>query len=167
LPKTFADIPEIRCSLLTFSPADFGVPGPAVPDFQRAAHDEITAQLFDYLEKALQNKDDPWQAIKVIANGERILAIYVNAACDRLEPLRADLARTLHVAARMARRFFIKKAFSCSNEDYPKYNKWLREFGWSLGDPLVAEDYKAVRAHLDFGKALFADIHRRTRRSMA
>ena len=81
--------------------------------------------------------------------------------------IRAQLAQTVDGAYRMARRFFIKQALSCSREEHPTYIKSLREFGWSLGDPEVAEDYAAVLAHLDFGKALFDDILKRHRRTMA
>jgi hypothetical protein len=162
------DIPSITCGVLPFSFSHFDPldDRPALPSAQRDAHDEICKQLFHYLQIALQAKDDGMRPFRIMATAEKLLAEYVDADFDMLEPLRADLAHTVRVAARMARRFFLKRAFSCSAETYPFYQQALREFDWHLGDPMLAEDYQAVRAHLDYGRALFAEIHRRTRRSL-
>ena len=125
---------------------------------------EITDQLFDHLERALRHRHDPMRAIRVMAAGERVLAEYTAQGFHRLEPLRVDLALTVHAAFGMSRRFFIKKALTCSKQEFAKYQQSVREFGWTYSGE-AAEDYDAVIAHLDYGKALFADIIERHHRS--
>ena len=158
------DLPEFCCSVLPFSHLDYYDTSPPAESSQRSAFLEITDQLFDHLERALRHRHDPMRAIRVMAAGERVLAEYTAQGFHRLEPLRVDLALTVHAAFRMSRRFFIKKALTCSKQEFAKYQQSVREFGWTYSGE-AAEDYDAVIAHLDYGKALFADIIERHHRS--
>jgi hypothetical protein len=122
-------------------------------DVQRDVFDEIYGQLFEYLLAAYQNKEDRWQALRIIIQAEKLIAEYQDWGLDLLTPLQ----EVLHQLFRVERRVFIRRALLCREEDRPIYREALRR--WDC-DADAADDFRAVKAALARGKDLFADLRR-------
>jgi hypothetical protein len=121
---------------------------------------EITGRLMGYVEAALK-EPDPWKPIRIMAQAERLLGEYIEYNFHLLMPLQRQLQDTVFTAHRMARRFFIKRALTCSKEDQPFFDDYIR--AGKLEGPGAVEDYEAVERHLDFGKKLMNGLVRKTR----
>jgi hypothetical protein len=149
------DFPRITCGVI---PIRLGVldTEPADPDVQREVFFEITDQLFDYVGAAMKSKDS-MQAVRIMAQGERVMREYIEVGFDLLEPLQRQLRDTVLTLCRMSRRYFIKRALTCSKEQQPFYDDYMKS--GKLDGPGAAEDFEAVERHLDEGRALFDDLY--------
>jgi len=113
---------------------------------------EIYEQLFEYLAAAYKNREDRWQAVRIIIQAEKLIAEYLEVGFDLLIPLQ----EVLHQLFRVERRIFIRRALLCREEDRPIYTEALKR--WDGVD--ASEDFRAVEAALERGKDMFADLRR-------
>ena len=93
-------------------------PRPPSRETQQDALDDIEAQFVKYM-KLARADPDPWAAIQIIINAERILDEYASAGFDRLAPFQAAVQRDLWNAWRCVRRQFIKRALLSPAHEFP------------------------------------------------
>ena len=134
---------------------------PVPEETQRQVLDEMMSQLFEVVEEALK-QTDPWAAVKIFANGERIVARYIAVNFTILEPLHQALLATLETFWRMARRQFLKRALKAPDHEYQFYLDTLRE-GWLDGEG-ADEDFRCAERHVDEGARLMEGIWPRPER---
>jgi hypothetical protein len=143
--------PEVTCGCLLLR-----FPGeedePIKLDVQRNVFDEIYGQLYRYLLAAYQNREDHWQALRIIIQAEKLIAEYQDWGFDLLNPLQ----EVLHQLFRAERRIFIRRALLCREQDRPIYKEALKRWDGPDG----ADDFRAVVAALDCGASMFADLRR-------
>jgi hypothetical protein len=151
---------QINCSVLLLNPWPEREHWSVPKDIQRGALDEIATQIFEYVEEALKQRD-PWAAASIMAKGEKVIATYTAEKFDQLLPLQQALQATLHTFWRMARRRFIRAALRAPAYEYELYQQDFKSGMFDGEDAL--EDWHAVEAHLDEGRALFNDLHRRSK----
>src|SRR5262249_1987544 len=153
--------PALTCSIYRPRPYEWDNGGPAHPDAQLAAFKEITDQLFEHAYAALKDRDDHWKVFRIIARAERLLGIYTSENFDHLLPIHRELQNTLHLAFRIVRRAFIRRALTCPEDQRAAYDEYIRS--GKLEGPDAVADYEAVEKHLDEGRALYDDLHRRSK----
>jgi hypothetical protein len=147
-------------SVLPF-PSKLRPPSPAT---QQAVLDDISRQLIVFLSLAKKDKRNPFRALSILANCERVLDVYTSAGYDQLSEFKHALQTDLRTALRMARRYFIRQVLLSSKEELPDIMEEFYATGWKYrGEAL--KDYKIVEAHIDYGMDLFADLHKRQRRN--
>ena len=137
----------IHCSILPFNPFDYWDRSPVDPAIQRD-------ELWDCLNAAYRNREDRWQAVKIIIQAERLVAEYMEFGCDSFLPLQ----EVLHDLFRVERRLFIRRALLCREQDRPTYKEALKK--WDC-DADAADDFRVVERHLSEGRALFEDLRQR------
>jgi hypothetical protein len=147
------DDPEVNCKIIPICLYPWDKDEPVDLDVQRDAFNEIYEQLFRYLTAAYKNREDRWQACRIIIRAEKLIDMYTTEGFDLLQPL----ADVLHQLFRAERRIFIRRALLCREQDRPIYKEALRR--WDC-DGDAADDFRAVRAALERGKDMFADLRR-------
>jgi hypothetical protein len=147
------DDPEISCSIFAFNPFDPGDRSPVDLDIQLDAFDEVYEQIWDCLNVAYQNREDRWQAVRLIIQAEKLVTEYIGYGWTLMQPL----AEVLHRLFRAERRIFIRRALLCREEYRPIYKKALER--WDC-DADAADDFRVVVRHLDEGRALLDDLRR-------
>jgi hypothetical protein len=146
--------PEINCSILPFSHLDYWDRSPVDPKIQRDAFNQIFEQLWDCLNAAYRNREDRWQAVRIIIQAERLVAEYMEFGWDTFGPLRD----VLHDLFRVERRVFIRRALLCREEYRPIYMEALKR--WDC-DADAADDFRAVERALNESANMFEDLRRR------
>ena len=116
--------PEINCSTLPFSHLDYWDRSPVDPAIQTDAFNEIFEQLWDYLNAAYRNREDRWQAVRIIIQAEKLVAEYMGFGWNLMQPL----ADVLHQLFRVERRVFIRRALLCKEENRPLYREALKKW---------------------------------------
>jgi hypothetical protein len=144
------DDPEIKCRAV---PIRLWDDVPIDPGTQHRTFEEIYWQIYELLFAAYENRDDRWQAVKIIIQAEKLIAQYTDAGFDLLIPLQ----EVLHQLFRAERRIFIRRALLCREQDRPIYKAALKK--WDC-DADAAADFRVVERHLSEGRALFADLRR-------
>jgi hypothetical protein len=129
------------------------------PEAECVAFIDITDQVIESISLALQSKGDPWRAIRVMASAEQIMDLYASHRFISFLPLQRQLQATLHSVWRMTRRRFIRAALRAPDHEYELYQRDFKSGIFDGEDAL--EDWHAVERHLDEGRALFDDLHRR------
>jgi hypothetical protein len=147
------DDPEASCSILPFNHLDFWDTSPVDPDIQRDAFEEIYGQLFQYLDAAYQNREDRWQALRIIIQAEKLVSEYYRQGFTILLPLQ----EVLHDLFRAERRIFVRRALLCREEDRPLYKEALKK--WE--GPGAADDFRIVERALAHSANMFDDLRRR------
>jgi hypothetical protein len=142
----------VRCNVLPFRLGSWDT-GPADRDAQLDAFEEISGQILEYLSAAYENREDRWQAVRIIIQAERLVAEYLATEFDLLLPLQ----EVLHRLFRAERRIFIRRALLCREEYRPIYKEALK--CWDC-DADAAEDFRVVEQHLHEGKRIFDDLRR-------
>jgi hypothetical protein len=147
--------PEFLCGTLAINDRPWEGPEPH-PLMHREAFFEITGQLIEFLEKALQNKEDVWKPIRIMVQAEHLIDMYTRNHFDLLVPLQADLQVTIRAAFRMARRAFYRRALRAPPHEVALYQKDLDEgFLW---DEEAEADFEAVQQHLRYGTKLMEGL---------
>jgi hypothetical protein len=131
------------------------------PEAEHVAFIDLTGQVIESISLALENKFDPWRAITVMAGAERLMDLYASHGFTSLLPLQRQLQATLHTAWRMARRRFVRAALRAPAQEYEAYQATFKSGMFDGPDALA--DWHAVERHLDEGRALFSDLHRRSK----
>jgi hypothetical protein len=147
--------PEICCGVwpaASIFPSDDLVD----PRAQRDAYNEICGRAFGYMFAAVKNKD-PWQAIRLLIQAERLVGEYVVGGFERLIPLQEEFRDLLRDLIRVERRVVIRRALLCREKDIPRYTEVLR--AWE--GPDATEDFWIVDRALKRGGDIFADLRRR------
>jgi hypothetical protein len=144
--------PEIDCSRICLYSWDNGKP--IDRDVQRSAFDVIYSQLWDCLNAAYQNREDRWQACRIIINAEKLVSMYTAEGYFLLQPL----ADVLHDLFRVERRLLIRRALLCREEHRPIYKEALRK--WDC-DADAADDFRVVERALNESANMFEDLRRR------
>jgi hypothetical protein len=145
--------PQVTCGCLLIPLYPGEKDEPVRLDVQRDVFDEIYGQLWDYLNAAYNNRQDRWQAVRIIIQAEKLIAEYLDWGFDLLIPLQ----QVLHQLFRVERRIFIRRALLCREEDRPIYKEALKK--WDV-DADAADDFRVVERHLNQGRALFDDLRR-------
>jgi len=146
------DDPEVKCGCLLVPLYPGEEDEPVRLDVQRDVFDEIYGQLFRYLLAAYQNREDRWQAVRIIIQAEKLVAEYLAEGFDLLIPLQ----EVLHSLFRVERRIFIRRALHCREEDRPIYKEALKK--WEGMDAM--EDFRVVEVALARGANMFEDLRR-------
>lgn len=144
--------PEVKCGCLPFPLYPDEADEPVRLDVQSEVFDEIYQQLWDYLLAAYQNRDDRWQALRIIIQAEKLIAEYTRQGFYLLNPL----AEVLNLLFRAERRIFIRRAVLCREAERPIYKEALKRFE----GPDALADFDAVQRHLDEGGPLFDDLRK-------
>jgi hypothetical protein len=151
--SVMAKDPIINCGVIPICLYPWDKGQPIDPDIQLSTFDEIYEQLFEYLTAAYKNREDRWQACRIIIQAEKLLDLYIPEGFDLLIPLQ----EVLHQLFRAERRIFIRRALLCREGDRPIYKEALKR--WDC-DADAADDFKAVKAALERGRDMFEDLRR-------
>jgi hypothetical protein len=138
------------------------------PEIQQEALTDVLCQLVTYLAAAAKaSRSDPFKAIRVLANCERILDSYASANFDLIGEYQRLLKTNLRAALRQARRTFFREAFlSRSMEEFSTYRQTMVDAGWRMSHPEAFEDYNTVVEEMFEGDRLRASaLQERKRRS--
>jgi hypothetical protein len=121
---------------------EFSVDHPIAPsaETQQTALDDIEAQFVKYM-KLARDDPDPWKAIQIISNAERILDEYVSAGFDRLAPFQAAVQRDLWNVWRCVRRQFLWRALLSPAHEFPRYLATARDPKLGLDGPDADADF--------------------------
>jgi hypothetical protein len=145
--------PEINCGVIPICLYPWDKGKPIDIKIQLNAFDELHEQIFECLTAAYKNREDRWQACRIIIQAEKLLDLYIPEGFDLLIPLQ----EVLHQLFRAERRIFIRRALLCREQDRPIYNEALKR--WDC-DADAMDDFRVVERHLSEGRALFADLRR-------
>jgi hypothetical protein len=120
---------------------------------QRRVDLDILKQLNAHLDSiSKQHPVDLWAPIRVAVRAERIVGIYVSQGFDELTLLREEIRRPLNVRWRMRRRKIFAAAFKCPADEYPRWQRIMRQpwFGANpYGRPTdTKEDLEAAERHV-------------------
>lgn len=137
-------------------------PWPPSREMQQCVLEDIQQQFCTYMERALRDPD-PWKAIRIMANAEKIFDAYIRERFTMLVPFRRELQADLHKAWRMARRQFIKRALLSPPNEFPLYVANARDPELGLDGPDAIEDLEAVVRHLETREPLNGDLRKRPR----
>jgi hypothetical protein len=140
---------------------DPDIPAPS-PQIQQDALDDVQQQFVTLMEQAAVDPD-PWKAIRIMVNAEKILGIYTNCRFNMLAKAEAEFQSDLHKIWRMARRQFIRRALLSPAHEFPLYLDDQRNPELCLDGPDALEDFHAVERHLDERQPLFDDLHKHQR----
>lgn len=132
-------------------------PKPLSPETQQDALDDIQAQFVEYMTLVVRDPD-PWVAIRIMVNCERILDSYTSEGFVMLAPVQAKLQADLHKVWRMARRQFLKRALLSPAHEFPLYLADCRDPELGLDGPDAIADFDAVVRHLEEGGPLYGDL---------
>jgi hypothetical protein len=130
---------------------------PIAPSAQREAFNEISGKAFRYCSEAYHNRD-PWKAIRILINAEKVVGGYVLEGFNLLEPLQEAFRSLLRDLIRVERRIVIRRALLCKEDERPQWKEALK--AWDFGPDAVA-DYWAVEKALKRGADIFADLRRK------
>ena len=137
-------------------------PWPPSRETQECALFDIKAQFVECMERVLADPD-PWVAIKIMVNAERILDAYVRERFHMLAPVQAELKADLHKVWRMARRKFLRAALLSPAHEFPQFLATARDPKLGLDGVDADADFDAVVRHLEAGGPLFDDLRKRDR----
>jgi hypothetical protein len=73
--------PKFMCGTLAINDRPWEGPEPH-PRIHREAFFEITAQLIEFVEEALQNKADVWKPIRIMVQAEHLIDLYTKNHFD-------------------------------------------------------------------------------------
>jgi Leu/Phe-tRNA-protein transferase len=135
-------------------------PWPPSRETQECALFDIQVQFVECMERAVQDPD-PWVAIKIMVNAERILDAYARGRFVMLAPVRDELRADLHKVWRMERRRFIRRALLSPADEFPRYLAAARDPKLGLDGPDADADFDAVVRHLEQGGPLYGDLRKR------
>jgi hypothetical protein len=140
-------------------------PSPSA-ETQQCALDDIQHQFVAYMTVAVQDPD-PWKAIRIIVNCEKILDTYTSEGFDLLAEFQIELQADLHKVWRMARRSFIKRALLSPAHEFPLYVADFRDPKLGLDGPDANADFDAVVQHIEEGGPLYEDLRKRGRAKLS
>jgi hypothetical protein len=132
-------------------------PLPPSRETQECALFDIQVQFVECMERALA-EPDPWVAIRIMVNCERILDTYARERFVMLAPVQRELQADLHKVWRMERRRFIKRALLSPANEFPLYVAAARDPKLGLDGPDADADFDAVVRHLEEGGPLNGDL---------
>jgi hypothetical protein len=153
--------PEFTCGVVPINVYPWQKDEPPDPSTHRDVFLEMTSQLIEYLSEALEARDDPNRALRIIAQAERSIGMYTSEGFYLLAPIQRDLQDTLHTAWRMARRQFIRRALRCQPHETETFIRYFKEFDWKGAEAM--EDFRAVESALARGVSIFEDLRRHHR----
>jgi hypothetical protein len=139
-------------------------PWPPSRETQECVLHDIKAQFVEYMTLAAQDPD-PWVAIRIMANCERVLDAYTKERFTMLRPTQRELQADLHKVWRMARRKFIKRAMLSPPDEFPVYLANARDPELGLDGLDAIADCDAVERHLNEGVPLNEDLLKRAKPS--
>ena len=148
-----------QCSILPFIPDQPTAPS---SDTQQEALDAILREFVSAMTEA-EADPNPWRAIKVMVNCEKILDAYTSEGFDSLAEFQQELRADLRKVWRMARRQHIKRALLSPPHEFELYLDDMRHLD---GADAIA-DFHMVESHLDEGQSLFDDLRKQQRAKLS
>jgi hypothetical protein len=137
------DLSPFHFSVLPIDPENPFNPRPPSPEIEQEALTDILCQLVTHLTAAAKvSRSDPFRAIRVLANCERICAEYTGFIL--LADFQRELKTNLRSALRKARRAFLREAFLCRKDEFPAYLQTMRDTGWRSSHAEAQADFDQV-----------------------
>jgi hypothetical protein len=127
---------------------------PVDPKIQLSVFEDISAQLIAGLERG----GNPLQVVRLMAQAEKLLGIYVAENFHNLAPLQLQLQRALQRWMRTSRRIVIHKILT-AKEPNPRHRDLLNAI--DDHDEDTAEDWRCAVAAVDEARDLFFNLRGR------